>query len=424
MKGIRTLFWILTSSLSSTVLAQGCPTNDFTVELPVTVRLYVDPGQCENCSCVSSIAWAQSIDFLDIKDCPGFEIIPEIHDITPGGEAHAVVDECGAYASAGYETYANCAGGIGLSSPLSIIESELYFTAHNYGSAHQYWVESYFGWAAAATQVTCDNACSSDRIAAIEASRVSSGTSGIIDRCWWTFVIVRLPNSTYKIIPWRVCPGGSLLPPGATAGTNPGDWSMSTEVSGSDPVIILPLRDSAFDLSGDGRFSSVDLDLASAYVGLAPPTNYPGFDLNGDGTYDQSEADALAEIVSQNYDSKEFGDVNDDGQLCFTGDYVDSGYFANGYTFDSANYKIALDFNLDGAIDSTDEAAYDAWVLPLLHDPDFNQDGNLDSDDVSALIDMVAGGTPPSSIDPDYDNSGNVDAGDVDKLIDMIAGSC
>jgi len=77
---------------------------------------------------------------------------------------------------------------------------------------------------------------------------------------------------------------------------------------------------------------------------------------------------------------------------------------------------------LDGVLDSFDYFAYINEVVPLLRDPDYNQDGVADSGDVASLIDVFAGGNPPSTIDPDYNNDGVADGGDADWLINVIAG--
>lgn len=246
-------------------------------------------------------------------------------------------------------------------------------------------------------------------------------------RLHWTVIRV---NRHYFVIVEK-CGHRKLL--GDLADDGNGNLTGTTSIDPSEFGLNGNLGSSSFqytidnvDVNYDGRLTQGDV--AAIYLLFGPSTDENGnplssakFDFNGDGTVDAGDLEILQSLIDGGGNTGVFGDVNRDEDLCFL-DQIDVDIFNHDYQIDSSSYDITLDKNLDGVLDSFDYFAYINEVVPLLRDPDYNQDGVADSGDVASLIDVFAGGNPPSTIDPDYNNDGVADGGDADWLINVIAG--
>ncbi len=183
--------------------------------------------------------------------------------------------------------------------------------------------------------------------------------------------------------------------------------------SDSVNMITIAFTDAQFDLSGDGRFSQVDVDLLQAQVGNSATGTLEDFDVNGNGLIDNDDVMILQELINCGLGSGIFGDTNNDGQAdcCDLADYAG----ALGSVVSDSSYVVELDFDLDGDIDSVDQAEYNKVCVA-----DFNDDYSLDFLDVSAFLSAYGMMDPAADINGD----GSFDFQDISAFLAMVNASC
>tara|TARA_R110002072_G_scaffold42064_20_gene118622 strand:- start:43906 stop:44442 length:537 start_codon:yes stop_codon:yes gene_type:complete len=178
-------------------------------------------------------------------------------------------------------------------------------------------------------------------------------------------------------------------------------------------MITVAFNDQQFDLSGDGRFSQADVDLLFLEVGNPATGALEGFDINGNGTIDIDDVTLLQTLIDCGLGSGIFGDTNGDGvaNCCDLPDYT----AALGSTIGSPAYLIELDFDLDGDIDSVDQAEMNKVCAA-----DFNNDYQLDFFDVTQFLDAYNNADPAA----DFNGDSNFDFLDVSAFLGEFNAPC
>jgi len=160
-------------------------------------------------------------------------------------------------------------------------------------------------------------------------------------------------------------------------------------------MMTVTFTDSRFDLSGDGRFSQVDVDLLQQIVPTSDPELVIRFDLDGSGEVDQIDADILQQLINCGLGSGLFGDANRDGVVdCCDLDLI---FGALGKTIGEQGYIIELDFDLDGIIDATDEAEMHGFICVA----DWNNDYQRNFFDSSGFIAAFNNADPRADLNDD-----------------------
>lgn len=143
-----------------------------------------------------------------------------------------------------------------------------------------------------------------------------------------------------------------------------GIWSGTDDFSGgtgNHEIITLKFLydNDHMDVDESGRFNAADVDELESYLESTDPELLERFDFNSSGDIDQEDVDVLDALVDAGLHAGVFGDaLGDNGTVdCPTMMWAGPVF---GYTLGQANYKITLDYDLDGDTDSADEAAYDA----------------------------------------------------------------
>ncbi len=179
-------------------------------------------------------------------------------------------------------------------------------------------------------------------------------------------------------------------------------------------------KDADLDLTSDGRFNQLDIDGPSGLTSLLGSTTSDilrRFDIDHDGIISYADADFIQQLVDAHIDSGIFGDFNGDGILNWQDSCGVSLYGGGGTTLCSSSYVIQLDYNVDGRLDGTDEAAFAALNLPS---PDFNGDGFVDFTDSDDFTDAYEDGLPSA----DFNRDGFLDFTDVDDFVSATTAGC
>ena len=112
------------------------------------------------------------------------------------------------------------------------------------------------------------------------------------------------------------------------------------------------------DVDDSGRFNADDVDELESYLESTDPDLLDRFDFNSSGDIDQEDVDVLAALVDAGLHAGVFGDWDGDGDVdCPSMVWTGPAFI---YTLGQAGYKIRFDYDLDGDMDSIDEAVYDA----------------------------------------------------------------
>ncbi len=199
---------------------------------------------------------------------------------------------------------------------------------------------------------------------------------------------------------------------GSTCGVGTATLSLCGPTD-SIEMITVAFNDQRFDLSGDGRFSQADVDLLFLEVGNPATGALEGFDINGNGTIDIDDVALLQTLIDCGLGSGIFGDTNGDGvaNCCDLPDYT----AALGSTIGSPAYLIELDFDLDGDIDSVDQAEMNKVCAA-----DFNDDYQLDFFDVTEFLNAYNNADPAADLNGDS----NFDFLDVSAFLGEFNAPC
>ncbi|MBY0313806.1 MAG: hypothetical protein K2W85_17210 [Phycisphaerales bacterium] len=181
-----------------------------------------------------------------------------------------------------------------------------------------------------------------------------------------------------------------------------GSWRAEPSFAGCVPLIEVETDQGGFsegtgDVNGDGRFNSADIVALSALLGSQAINNsLQRFDFDGDGTIDQDDVDFLQSLLACNLSAGKPGDLNGDNvincaDVCASGSAWET-------VASDANYRIQLDFDLDGDNDAADKAAFYAAAKPNCI-TDFNQDGAINTADIFAHLNAWFAGDPSADVD-------------------------
>lgn len=140
-------------------------------------------------------------------------------------------------------------------------------------------------------------------------------------------------------------------------GVYSGTGELCGNVGDHDIVLLEFFYDNdSFDVNRDGRFNAADVGELESLIGSTNPDLLEQFDFNSSGDIDQEDDDVLNKLVEAGLSAGVFGDVDGDGKV----ECPSPGW--PGPIFNSRigqdNYKITLDYNLDGDNDLADRAAY------------------------------------------------------------------
>lgn len=179
-------------------------------------------------------------------------------------------------------------------------------------------------------------------------------------------------------------------------------------VLGGD-ISIVSFIDRDFDLNEDDRFNQADRDLLATLIPSTNPDLLRRFDFNLDGTVDAADMEVIELLLANGFGSGVFGDFDDDGYVTCD----DASMFTSllGKTLCDEGYRFEADFNLDGVIDESDEAAF----VALNPRPRSDLDGNgvVDGGDLGILLGAWGTSDPLSDLNGD----GTVDGGDLGLML-------
>ncbi len=225
-------------------------------------------------------------------------------------------------------------------------------------------------------------------------------------------------------------------------------WAYTlTFNGGTGEFTLIPsetiFQDETYDVTGylgqdtDGRFNTLDVDaFATHLIGSVDPNDIERWDFNGNGaiegmtaTMDGHQIDGdqayLVRMIELGLDSGVFGDLNgDDVPDCQWRSSI-LGMF--GYVLGDAEYRIGLDYDLDGDTDNDDLDAFALQTCPW-DLGDANCSGVVGFDDVNAFVDAVLGEATYYASYPDcewlnsdVDCDGTVGMSDINPFVDCIA---
>ncbi len=243
--------------------------------------------------------------------------------------------------------------------------------------------------------------------------------------------------------PIVVSPNGQVFPgwTGSAAGGEL-DLDMSSTVSipeggGTVASQTITGNDSTFDMDCDGRFTQADIDIVQAWIPIdlstlaaasgSCPRNDDGspnslvgaLDFNQDGIVDADDVSTLQQILdgltSIGQQAGTFGDVNRDGVLDCS-DLAASTAAWNTVLGD-ADYTPALDYDLDGKIDSYDQ---DQFYAIAKFSGDFNRSGDYSTQDIFDFLDAWYADAPGS----DFNRDGDVTTQDIFDFLDAWFAGC
>lgn len=173
----------------------------------------------------------------------------------------------------------------------------------------------------------------------------------------------------------------------ATPGGTPGEYDASPTVASLTAgqtlsASVITMRDSDFDLNGDGRFDQGDVSwvesrfrqLSLMETSLGVLENFVQ-DWPNDEYIDEADSNYLQALLNSVGPTPLFGDFNRDGTIDCRDAVGASAYF--GIQVGDPDYRYELDADRDGVVDESDKAAFFA----LVNHCDFNQDEVVDDAD-------------------------------------------
>lgn len=210
-------------------------------------------------------------------------------------------------------------------------------------------------------------------------------------------------------------------------GTISGDVTNAIGSSGSISYSATPFAFELdrYDLNGDGKFTDADADWLSLQIPSTDPTlimkaNFVT-ESNASGSFDSEVVDSsdleyLQNLIDWGLGSPLFGDRLGDGCITCADSYHDStdldGLFG-GTLATSSSYKLELDSNLDGVLDSSDRIAFYAAV----NHADFTGDGLVDDADFTIFTGYYDLIYPPVAGTSGGDQNGDGICDDADFII-------
>lgn len=232
-----------------------------------------------------------------------------------------------------------------------------------------------------------------------------------------------------------------VVAPGSTDNGD-GTYTRATNLPVSAGVVGLTITsidgtDAGLDADCDGRFTADDVAVVVGWIGtdistLGPaeecPRNPDGtpnggadrFDLDDDGFITAGDVDLMAAaldgLTAIGQQAGIFGDVDRDGDLDCDDLVASVGVWNTVLT--DPDYTPALDADLDGDVDASDQDAF--YALEPFR-TDVNRDGAINSNDISAFL------TVWSTMDPaaDFDGNGVVNSADISAFLaawEVVAG--
>ena len=180
-------------------------------------------------------------------------------------------------------------------------------------------------------------------------------------------------------------------------------------------------------LDTEGRFNQADVD-ALQDLSVVDPYNEEAldrWDFNANEEIDSSDVAFMQNLVDQNVDSKIFGDVlNLDGVPdCEIKDQIEPMF---GYELGSPEYKVALDYDLDGDTDDDDRIQFMDQVCMYYCEGDTNGDGLINAADLSDLL--TSFGTAPAhpayNYKADFNQDGRIDVEDLSAMLTNFGSIC
>ncbi len=143
--------------------------------------------------------------------------------------------------------------------------------------------------------------------------------------------------------------------------TNSGTWSGDIQLTGPVgeqliQVAQMTYKDNGIDINEDGRFNEFDPIILSTLLGSIDE-NHLKWDFDGSEDINSADVEMAQLLVDLELDSGVFGDLSGDSivDCSLVGGF--SSYLGLGLS--DSNYRIELDYNLDGEIDFTDQIAFD-----------------------------------------------------------------
>ncbi len=187
--------------------------------------------------------------------------------------------------------------------------------------------------------------------------------------------------------------------------------------------------DQAFDVTGylrrdnEGRFNQADVDALADLV-TSDPNLAARWDVDGDGVATAADVALLQTLVDLHLDSGFFGDVDRDG----TPDCERAVLLLFGHHLGEAEYRIELDWDLDGDNDDTDLQAL-VWTFCPPCPGDMNWDGRITFADIDWFVAALAGESswthwPYQWRAADCDLDGWVTFADIDPFVALIGTTC
>lgn len=164
---------------------------------------------------------------------------------------------------------------------------------------------------------------------------------------------------------------------------------------------IVHVDEETLDINVDGRVTWEDVIALDAIVGTIDatlPVNVSKWDFDDSGEIDNADVEAIEEVLESGLASGFLGDTNNDGVVnCDDAQAIRDAILNSDDLFDAVVigdplYNVRLDADLDGIVDSADEAAVRSVLLPA----DLTGDWNVDFDDYLMILGLV--GTCPGSV--------------------------
>lgn len=175
-------------------------------------------------------------------------------------------------------------------------------------------------------------------------------------------------------------------------------------------TLTLRFDDARMDADKDGRFTLSDVAGLEQYFGEATPEGSDAWDFNSDRKIDDRDRQIFIALIEAGLDAGLLGDFNGDGRVnC--GDRSDYSRHI-GARLGEADYRAALDQDLDGDISADDVAWAQREVIP----GDANGNWVIDRDDINLVLSTLGAraGDPRYHILIDADEDGIIDSGDLD----------
>ncbi len=189
----------------------------------------------------------------------------------------------------------------------------------------------------------------------------------------------------------------------------------------------LDFVDAELDLTSDGRFSQEDVDELSLLIGSMDSGLLATFDFDEDGVIGQPDVDVLQGLIDCGLGSGIFGDMNGDGLIrCADWDAATPWPTIN-VNLGEANYVVELDLNLDGTLDTAEQAAFEALFAgvpnPCSCPGDANGSNNVDLADLQ-IVQFNFGQFVTPFTSGDVTGDGVVNLADLQIVLFSFGSSC